>query len=380
MTAGPFEGLEPLGRARMVARALVGCGPRDLDQLVHWRLVYDAVIRSEPGLLGQWIGGRSPAGERYVRIADGGGESRDALPAGERAAVMLESPESFAVREWLARFGAAYAGGTFGPPSEATVGALKNTVMACAPDFDAALLDLLAANPDPMRLLEAWEERYLEYAFGATFLGHVRAVGAIGAWPEPPYESARALLDRAVAASDEASLLDLGTQWRDAVDDATEQARAAPDAETALETIYRALPTAAAAVALYRALGRERVASAVEERRVRMRHALAESILDFSGRRWRELQSEIARSGGEALARSLTEHHLLYPRVLLPALLAGTASGPGFTPQGEDMVERMLLAAVLGDQPDVREGVTSEPFAQPTVPVRPVDPVDRSPA
>jgi hypothetical protein len=303
-----------------------------------------------------------------VRIAEGGGESRNALPEGETAAVMLASPESFAVRDWFARFADAYAGGTYGEPKPATIGALRNTRFACAPDFDAALLDLLAAAPDRPRLLAAWEERYLEYAFGATFLGHVRAVSEIGGeWPDPPYESARALLQRAVAASDEASLLDLGTQWRDAVDAATEQARAAPDAESALETIYHALPTAAAAVALYEALGRGRVASAIEERRVRMRHALAESILDFSGRRWRELQSDIARSGDDALARSFTEHHLLYPRALLPALQAGTASGPGFTPQGEDLVEQLLLEAVLGDQPDVREGLTSEPFAQPTV-------------
>lgn len=367
MTAGPFEGLQPLGRARMVARALVGCGPQDLDQLVHWRLVYDAVIRSEPGLIDKWIGGRSPAGDRYVRIAEGGGESRDTLPVGEQAAVMLSSPESFAVRDWFARFADAYGRAAYGPPKPATVGALQNTLFACAPDFDAALLELLATTTDRPRLLETWEERYLEYAFGATFLGHVRAVSAIGEWPEPPYTSARALLQRAVAASDEPSLLDLGTRWRDAVDDATEQARAAPDAESALETIYRALPTAAAAVALYEALGRGRVASALEERRVRMRHALAESILDFSGRRWRELQSDIARSGDAALARSLTELHLLYPRALLPALQAGAATGPGFTPQGEDLVEQMLLQAVLGEQPDVIEGLTSEPFAQPTV-------------
>lgn len=222
---------------------------------------------------------------------------------------------------------------------------------------------------------------YRDYMVTARLFGCFAAVNDIGdatarpagedgsVWPAKlaylaagPWEEPRDLLRAAVSVTAEDGMLDrllaLGEQWRDDLDNAITAARDADDGQTAIEILYEKAPKAWAALTLYAVLGDapaslasdrdraawRRVAKLVDEKRTRVRHALTHSVLDLSGARWRTYRRELATlraTDGDAAATKTAhryvDEHLLYPRALLPQLLAeesdGAApAGPAFPP------------------------------------------------
>lgn len=373
-----------MGRAAVLARALNASVPVFFDLMYDATCAFKGFVSSHPDAEGSWIRlvNYSDGAEWYLKVTSGRhGESRSALPVGDRIAATLELKAERTLWNRLRRIVQRLEqdrSGEADPPTRDEILRLKMATEAGERTFnrsygEAALGPLRQGTSDvPIndRLAKFFEiaaelqyRRKLCIVDGDLFGGIAGCMTLIDTAmrrvSRDQLESCAAPLLEGAEVDPWKLLGELCTHFvelglGDLVAEVAEDCRTRADRnvgraldsssiDEALDALYLALPmstVAASALQLLASEGprhlRARSSNAwilQDEKTTRIISSLMTQVRDLEGAEWTEHRTEILRArssagirAAEEVATSLIEHQYIYPRALRPLLLTAAGS------------------------------------------------------